>query len=204
MDDAVVDEKLCGDLVTAAFTTTGQVCLAVKRVYAPEHMVDAIAAGIADVLEDYVIGPGMEPESTMGPLHTSAQRARVRELLADAKAQGATIRFCGDLAGNPDKGYFQLPAVVTGLSHNARLVAEEQFGPALPILPYANLDHAIEMVNDSPYGLASSIWTEDEDRRSCLRAESRPGRPTSMRTACSLLIHGPRLEVLSRAASDES
>ncbi len=164
LDDAVIDDKLCGDLVTAAFTTTGQVCLAVKRVYAPRHLVGPIADGIAAVLEDYVIGPGLAEESTMGPLHTAAQREKVRELVADARAQGATVRTCGILAGDPDRGYFELPTVVTGIAHGSRLVREEQFGPTLPVLGYDTVDEAIAMVNDSDYGLASSIWTEDEDR----------------------------------------
>jgi acyl-CoA reductase-like NAD-dependent aldehyde dehydrogenase len=164
LDDAVVDEKLCGDLVTAAFTTTGQVCLAVKRVYAPRRLLPQLADGIAAVLADYVIGPGLADESTMGPLHTAAQRDKVRELVADARAQGATVRTCGILEGDPERGYFELPTVVTDIAHDARLVREEQFGPSLPLLAYDDLDHAIAMVNDSDYGLASSIWTADEDR----------------------------------------
>ena len=164
LDDAVVDEQLCGDLVSAAFTTTGQVCLAVKRVYAPRHMVEDLARGMADVLDGFVIGHGLHPDTTMGPLHTEAQREHVRELVADAQQQGGSVRYCGTLAGDPSRGYFQLPVIVTGLTGGARLVREEQFGPALPVLAYDDLDAAIAEVNDSDFGLASSIWTPDEDR----------------------------------------
>lgn len=175
LDDAVVDDKLCGDLVTAAFTTTGQVCLAVKRVYAPHHLVDAIADGIAAVLDDYVIGPGLADDSTMGPLHTAAQREKVRELVAAARASGATVRTCGVLAGDPERGYFELPTVVTGLAQDARLVREEQFGPALPVLGYRTVEEGVALVNDSEYGLASSIWTSDEDRAAALARRIQAG-----------------------------
>ena len=163
LDDAVIDEHLLGNLVSAAFTTTGQVCFAVKRVYAPAAKVAEIAAGIAEILDGYIIGPGLDPESNMGPLTLERQRDRVAGLVEDAAGRGATVRTCGELAADPASGWFLRPVVVTGLDDSAALVAEEQFGPALPVLGYDSVDEAVDRVNASEYGLNSSVWTADEE-----------------------------------------
>lgn len=164
LDDAEIDEALCGNLVAGAFTTTGQLCFGIKRVYAPRAVADQLAEGLSAILDQYVIGNGLVPGTSMGPLNNAAQRDFVIELVADAEARGGTVRRCGKMAGDPDKGWFLSPAVVTGLDDRARLVAEEQFGPALPVLAYDSLDEAIDRVNASEFGLASSIWTAHEDR----------------------------------------
>ena len=164
LDDAEIDEALCGNLVSGAFTTTGQLCFGIKRVYAPRRVADQLAEGLCAILDQYVIGNGLVPGTAMGPLNNGAQRDFVVELVADAEGRGGSVRRCGEMAGDPDKGWFLSPAVVTGLDDRARLVAEEQFGPALPVLAYDSLDEAIDRVNASEFGLASSIWTADEGR----------------------------------------
>jgi len=164
LDDAVIDEGLCGNIVSGAFTTTGQLCFGVKRVYAPRALAAELADGLCSILDQYTVGDGLVPGISMGPLNNRAQRDFVAELVADAEARGGVVRRCGEMAGDPDRGWFLSPAVVTGLDDSARLVAEEQFGPALPVLAYDSLDEAIDRVNASEFGLASSIWTADEDR----------------------------------------
>ena len=164
LDDAEIDEALCGNLVSGAFTTTGQLCFGVKRVYAPRAKAEQLADGLCAILDQYTVGNGLEPGVSMGPLNNRAQRDFVVELLADAEARGGAVRRCGEMAGDPARGWFLSPAVVTGLDDSARLVAEEQFGPALPVLGYDSLDEAIDRVNAGEFGLASSIWTADEDR----------------------------------------
>jgi acyl-CoA reductase-like NAD-dependent aldehyde dehydrogenase len=164
LEDAVVDEALCGNIVSGAFTTTGQLCFGIKRVYAPRAVAEELAEGLAAILDQYTVGNGLEPGVSMGPLNNRAQRDFVAELIDDAQARGGNVRRCGEMAGDPERGWFLSPAVVTGLDDSARLVAEEQFGPALPVLAYDSLDEAIDRVNASEFGLASSIWTADEDR----------------------------------------
>jgi len=175
LDDAVIDENLCGSLVGAAFTNTGQVCFGIKRVYAPAALAQAVADGMAAILDEYVVGNGLEPGVCMGPLNNRAQRDYVAELVADAEAAGGKVRYCGELAADPERGWFLRPTIVTGLDDSARLVREEQFGPALPVLAYDSLDDAIERVNDSEFGLASSIWCTDEDRAAQLARRIQAG-----------------------------
>ncbi|HEY4410891.1 MAG TPA: aldehyde dehydrogenase family protein [Acidimicrobiia bacterium] len=164
LDDCEITEGLCGNLVAGAFTTTGQLCFGIKRVYAPRTKADELAEGLAAILDQYVVGNGLQPGVSMGPLNNAAQRDFVAELVADAEQRGGQVRRCGELAADPEQGYFLRPAVVTGLDDSARLVAEEQFGPALPVLGYDSLDEAIDRVNASEFGLTSSIWTADEER----------------------------------------
>jgi aldehyde dehydrogenase len=164
LDDCELDEGLFENLVTGAFMTTGQVCFAIKRLYVPSGSVDRVAEGIESVLNTFVIGNGLDDGTSMGPLHCRSQRDKVVELVADAKAEGGQVRECGTLAGDPEKGWFLLPSIVTGLDNKARLVQEEQFGPSLPILGYDTLDEAIALANDTEFGLCSSVWTSDEDR----------------------------------------
>jgi len=164
LDDVEIDESLCGNLVSGAFTTTGQLCFGIKRVYAPRAKAQQVADGLCAILDQYTVGNGLQPGVSMGPLNNQAQRDFVAALVADAEARGGAVRRCGEMLGDPEQGWFLSPAVVTGVDDSARLVVEEQFGPALPVLAYDSLDEAIDRVNDSEFGLASSIWTADEDR----------------------------------------
>ncbi|MGH9039173.1 MAG: aldehyde dehydrogenase family protein [Acidimicrobiia bacterium] len=175
LDDVTVDENLCGNLVAGAFTTSGQLCFGTKRVYAPTRLAGAVAEGMAEILDQYVIGPGLDPESSMGPVNNAGQRDFVAGLVAEARAAGAQVRTCGELRGDPERGHFLRPVIVTGLDDRAGLVREEQFGPALPVLAYDDLDDAITRVNDSEFGLASSIWSADEDRAARLARRIQAG-----------------------------
>ena len=164
LDDAVVDERLCGDIISGAFTTTGQLCFAIKRVYVPRRLYRALVDGLVAVLDQLTVGNGLDPESSIGPLHSEAGRRRVEELVADAQARGAESLPCGKMRGDPEAGWFMLPSIVVGMPADAPLVVEEQFGPALPVLAYDDLDEAINMANATEFGLTSSIWTSDEER----------------------------------------
>jgi len=132
LDDQPITEALCAELATSAFIGTGQMCINIKRIYAPAARVAELADGIASVLNDYVIGDGMYPRTTIGPLTTDAQFKRVRGLVESAADAGGTVRQCGTISADEKAGYFLRPAVVTGLDESHPLVAEEQFGPALP------------------------------------------------------------------------
>ena len=170
LPDCELDDAFFDRMVAASFMAAGQVCFGIKRVYAPNDRVDEIAAGLGVRLDRYVIGDGMDPSTTMGPVHTAAQRGYVRELNDEARASGATVRTHGSFGGDPDLGWFLLPSIVTGASHAQRIVSEEQFGPSLPIVGYDSIDQAVEMANDNEYGLSSSVWSADPDHATSVAA----------------------------------
>jgi acyl-CoA reductase-like NAD-dependent aldehyde dehydrogenase len=162
--DMEVDAALAGRLVDAAFVTSGQVCLAVKRLYVHrDRMADTVAA-LVDRLAVEVVGDGLCEEVTMGPVHLASSRDRVEAFIAEAERGGAKVHRPGRVrpedAGSG--GYFVSPAVVEAPSAESRIVREEQFAPALPVIPYDDLDAAIHAANDTSFGLCASIWSNDE------------------------------------------
>ncbi|MCG2621289.1 aldehyde dehydrogenase family protein [Arthrobacter sp. I2-34] len=161
LDDALDDAAIYGRFIAAAFPFGGQACIALKRLYVPKARVGEVVEGLGAALTNTVVGDGLDPATTMGPLHTAVIRDNVKRLLEEARAAGGTVQEYGMLASDPDKGYFMLPAVVSGLENSASVVAEEQFGPVLPVIGYDSVDEAIAMANDSEYGLGSSVWSAD-------------------------------------------
>jgi len=163
--DVDIDDALVDKIVGASFITSGQVCMAIKRLYVPEDkvrtMVDALVARVGTE----VVGDGLAPEVTMGPVHRPAARQRVEAMLEEAAERGARVHRPArvreeDAAAG---GYLVSPAIVEGAPDDAQIVCEEQFAPALPVLGYREVDEAVRRANDSPYGLCASIWTADEE-----------------------------------------
>ena len=162
--DMTISDQLIEQLVTATYTTGGQVCMAIKRLYAPRDRVDELSDAVLARCEREVVGDGLSDEVTLGPLHTASGRDRVDALVKDAAAQGATVRTAGRIRGaDADAdGYFVLPTVVTGLAQDSALAREEQFGPVLPIIGYDDIDDAVAAANDTEFGLTASVWTGDD------------------------------------------
>jgi acyl-CoA reductase-like NAD-dependent aldehyde dehydrogenase len=162
--DMMISDQLVEQLVAATYTTGGQVCMAIKRLYAPRDRVDELADAVLARCEREVVGDGLADEVTLGPLHTAAGRDRVDALVKDAVAQGATVRTAGHIreADAGAGGYFVLPTVVTGLAPDCALASEEQFGPVLPIFGYEAIDDAVAAANDTEFGLTASVWTTDD------------------------------------------
>jgi acyl-CoA reductase-like NAD-dependent aldehyde dehydrogenase len=119
------------------------------------------------------VADGFTEGVTMGPVNNAPQFARVRGLVDAALSAGATAVTGGRAIDGP--GYFYEPTILTGVSDDMGIVAEEQFGPALPVLPYDNLDDAVARANDSHFGLGSSIWTGDLQRGADLARDIQAG-----------------------------
>jgi acyl-CoA reductase-like NAD-dependent aldehyde dehydrogenase len=162
--DLPISEALADLLAAAAYTTTGQVCMAAKRIYAPRNRVAELVDALVARCEREVIGDGLAPETTLGPLHTPAGHQRVNEMVADARDRGATVVTAGTWreADRDADGYFILPTVVTNIGPEAPVVADEQFGPVVPVLAYDDIDEAVEAANATPFGLTASVWTTDD------------------------------------------
>ena len=145
-------------LFATAFLNMGQTCAALKRLYVHESQVDAVCEQLAAIAARQVLGGGLEPGVTFGPVQNAPQLARVEALVEDARAQGARIVCGGQRLDRP--GYFYAPTIVAGLSNGTRLVDEEQFGPVLPVIAYRTVDEAVALANASSMGLGGSVWGE--------------------------------------------
>jgi aldehyde dehydrogenase len=165
LDDVEITDDLAETLAAGAMITSGQICFAVKRIYAPNHLVPNLVEAYRAALAKYVVGDGLDDATTIGPLVSDTQLKRFRSMLDEARQRGATVTEHGALADHADpEGYYHLPAVVTGADESYQIVAEEQFGPATPILGYNSVEEAVARANASDYGLKSSVWSGDPER----------------------------------------
>ena len=161
LDD--VDPAAIADrLFWGAFQNNGQVCSAVKRVYVPERLYDDVVEALAEKARNVKVGEGATEGVQLGPINNKPQFDRVSELVADAVKGGAKAVTGGKPIDG--KGYFYEPTILADVSDGTRIVDEEQFGPALPIISYRDLDDAVERANATHFGLSGSVWSGDPER----------------------------------------
>ncbi|MGB0102221.1 MAG: aldehyde dehydrogenase family protein [Nocardioides sp.] len=166
LDDAELGPDAMDRLVMASFATSGQVCMAVKRLFVPrsrhDEVVDAYRAAADRVLR---LGDPLHDGVTLGPVVSDAAATRVCGLVAGAVDGGAEALLLGTDDGTDlGRGHFVRPTLVLGAADGDRIVAEEQFGPTVPVLPYDSVDEAVARANGSDLGLAASVWSADEER----------------------------------------
>jgi succinate-semialdehyde dehydrogenase/glutarate-semialdehyde dehydrogenase len=158
--DADLDNAISG-AIWGGFANAGQTCSGIERVYVLREVADRFVEGVVRGTERMRIGDPLEWETEIGPMTSEGQYEIVRELIEDAVASGAT-KLCGgptEVAGMP--GRFIAPTVLTGVTHEMRIMREEIFGPVLPIVVVSSEQEAIELANDSEFGLGASVWTKD-------------------------------------------
>jgi acyl-CoA reductase-like NAD-dependent aldehyde dehydrogenase len=176
LDDAVIDDAAIGRMAAATFMTSGQVCMAIKRLYVSRNRYDEVVEGLRSALQESRVGCGLNPEATMGPLNTARQRDYVVELVGEARAAGADVIECGEYVdATPSDGNYALPSLVLGPGSDLRIVTEEQFGPTLPVIRYDNEEQAIAMANDTWAGLCSSVWSGDDEHAMAVARRLRSG-----------------------------
>ncbi|MGM9445234.1 aldehyde dehydrogenase family protein [Streptomyces murinus] len=161
LDDIDVD-RIADRLFWAAFRNCGQFCMAVKRVYAPARLHAEVVEALAQRAKSVAVGPGLDPDTRLGPVNNAPQLARVEQVTEQALADGARAAAGGQRLDGP--GYFFAPTILTDVPPDSPVVTEEQFGPVLPVLPYRSLDEAIDAANGTGFGLGGSVWGTDLDR----------------------------------------
>jgi acyl-CoA reductase-like NAD-dependent aldehyde dehydrogenase len=157
VDVDTVAEKL----FWSAFGNNGQICIATKRLYIHTDVYEPIRDAMADYARRMTVGNGAVKGTRLGPINNRPQYERVKSIIADARERGLTFIVGGEDIEGP--GYFVPITLIDNPPENARVVAEEQFGPVLPLLRYDSVDEVIARANDCEYGLAGSVWSSDED-----------------------------------------
>ncbi|MCP4595973.1 aldehyde dehydrogenase family protein [Neptuniibacter sp.] len=154
-------DAIAGGIFQTAFLNMGQTCAALKRLYVHESQYDELAEKLINIAKEQKVGSGFEEGVTFGPMQNKMQYDLVNGLIDDARSNGATIN---ETAAIPEgEGYFIAPTIVTGAKDGMALVDKEQFGAALPIIAYSDVEDAIARVNASENGLGGSVWGSDLD-----------------------------------------
>ena len=175
LDDADLDEAAFVRMSGATFMTTGQVCMALKRLYVPRRRYDEVVDGLRATLVKAKIGPGLDPATTLGPLNTARQRDYVAGLTEEARAAGAQVLTFGECTVDPGSGNYLLPSLVLDPAPELKIVTEEQFGPALPVIPYDDEAQAVALANNTWSGLCSSVWSADNEHAMKIARQLRTG-----------------------------
>jgi acyl-CoA reductase-like NAD-dependent aldehyde dehydrogenase len=152
------------NLVDGAFFNSGQCCCGIERIYVHEKLYDRFVDAFADLASRYDLGNPLEEKTTLGPMAATRFAETVREHTIEALAKGARAlvnraRFPADAPGTP----YLMPQALIGVDHSMRVMMEESFGPVVGIMKVGSDEEAIQLMNDSPYGLTASVWTSDAE-----------------------------------------
>ena len=163
LPDAKLDHAI-ENLVDGAFYNSGQCCCGIERIYVHEKVFEPFVEGFVDLTKKYVVGNPLDAETTIGPMARASFADHVRNHNDEALRKGAKphieMKVENDGRGSP----YIAPEVLTNVNHQMAVMREETFGPVVGIMKVRDDDEAIELMNDSPYGLTASIWTTDMDR----------------------------------------
>ncbi|HEX6670391.1 MAG TPA: aldehyde dehydrogenase family protein, partial [Gemmatimonadales bacterium] len=164
------------NLVDGAFFNSGQSCCGIERIYVHRKVWDDFLKGFVDLTKKYVLGSPLDQETTLGPMVRAEAAAFVRKQVAAAVRAGARAHidpksFPMDKAGTP----YMAPQVLTSVTHRMSVMMDESFGPVVGIMKVSGDEEALELMNDSPYGLTAAIWTQDVDAARAIGDEIRTG-----------------------------
>jgi aldehyde dehydrogenase (NAD+) len=171
-DDAPLDQAVEG-IVNGIFFNQGQVCCAGSRLLVQESVADELVAALQRRLATLRVGDPLDKNTDVGAINSAEQLARIRELSDSGEAEGAT-RWSPPCE-LPERGYWFVPTVFTGVSQAHRIAREEIFGPVLSVLTFRTPDEAVEKANNTPYGLSAGVWTEKGSRILSMASRLRAG-----------------------------
>lgn len=160
LDDVDV-ANVAPKIFSTAFMNAGQVCIAVKRVYAHSRIYDALCDALAKLADEAVVGDGLQQGTQIGPVQNAAQFAKAKTFLEAAHREGRVIAGGTTVEGD---GYFLRPTIVRDIEDGTMLVDEEQFAPILPVIKFDDVEDALRRTNSSEHGLGGSVWSADRDR----------------------------------------
>ncbi|MFJ9567912.1 aldehyde dehydrogenase [Streptomyces fuscichromogenes] len=163
LDDADLGRTVEG-LTWVCLAYSGQTCYSNTRILAPRSRYTEVVDAVADLAASLEIGDPFDPTTQIGPLASSRQRDRVESYIAAGRAGGARLVTGGRRPAAFGQGWFIEPTVFADLDNSHAVAREEIFGPVLAVIPYADLDEAVTIANDSPFGLAGTVWTSDEEK----------------------------------------
>ncbi|GKT47375.1 succinate/fumarate mitochondrial transporter [Colletotrichum spaethianum] len=164
-DDVDIDWA-AAEIVDGAVFNSGQSCCSVERVYVADKIHDAFVAAVQKVLEGYKLGDPFDKGTHVGPVISKRSKETIESHIKDAIAKGATDATPANetFSNPPPKGNFVKPTLLTGVDHSMTVMTEETFGPVIPVQRVKSDDEAVQLMNDSEFGLTASIWTKDTDR----------------------------------------
>ena len=175
--DADFDKAIAG-ITRSTFENCGQVCLGTERVYVQRPIFDKFVAALKEKAESLKIGPPNEPGVGLGPLISAEHKEKVMSYYEKARAEGAKVVTGGgapDMKGEYAQGHWVQPTIWTGLPESSPIIREEIFGPCCHIAPFDTEEEAIALANDTPYGLATTVWTTDLSTAHRMAAEIKVG-----------------------------
>jgi acyl-CoA reductase-like NAD-dependent aldehyde dehydrogenase len=173
MDDADLDAAVDG-LMDGAMFNAGQCCCGIERIYVHESLYDAFVEKSVAWVNNLKLGNPLDPEATLGPMANRRFADTVRSQTAEAVKAGAKPLIDASRFSD-DGGTYLAPQILVNVDHSMRVMREESFGPVVGIMPVRDDAEAVALMNDSPYGLTCSLWTQDPERAAAVGAQVETG-----------------------------
>ena len=167
MEDADLDAAV-DTLIDGAMFNSGQCCCGIERIYVTASLYDAFVEKAVAIVSGYKLGNPLDEATTLGPMANVRFAAEVRAQTEDAISRGAAAMIDPKLFPEDDGGAYLMPQILTNVTHDMRVMRDESFGPVVGIMKVENDDQAVELMNDSDFGLTASLWTADPDRAAAL------------------------------------